>query len=73
MQSEDIQKNTIIKLYISTQFNIKREKKSLWQSDKQNWLEQHYLLLFRKQHIGLHCRDSQKIWILEDMKITYHK
>lgn len=34
MQSEDIQKTTVIKLYISAQFNIKRKKKSLWQSDK---------------------------------------
>lgn len=32
MQSEDIQKNPVIKMYISTQFNIKRIKKSLWQT-----------------------------------------
>lgn len=38
MQSEDIQKNLVIKVYISAQFTIKREKKAygkLWQI---NWL-----------------------------------
>lgn len=28
MQSEDIQKNSVIKVYISTQFNIKRKQKA---------------------------------------------